>query len=74
MIIFKPDETLSVIKQCLPENPIVVEAGAFNGRDTQNMAQTWSLSIIHAFEPVPQLFALVQKNTNRYDSKARAKN
>jgi len=28
MIIFKPDETLSVIKQCLPQNSIVVEAGA----------------------------------------------
>jgi len=68
MIIFKSNETLSVIKQCLPENPIIVEAGAFNGRDTQNMAQTWPQSIIHTFEPVPQLFAIVQKNTNRYDN------
>jgi len=68
MIIFKSDETLSVIKQCLPENPIVVEAGAFNGRDTQNMALTWPLSIIHAFEPVPQLFTIVQKNTKLYDN------
>jgi len=68
MIIFKPNETLSVIKQCLPKNPIIVEAGAFDGRDTQNMAQTWPQSIIHTFEPVPQLFTIVQKNTRRYDN------
>jgi len=43
------------------ENPIVVEIGAF-------IHKTWPLSIIHAFEPVPQLFVIVQKNTNHYNN------
>ena len=68
MIIFKSHETLSIIKQYLPENPIVVEAGAFNGNDTQQMAQLWPHGIIHAFEPVPQLFTTLQKNTCHYDN------
>ncbi len=39
MIIFKSHTTLDVLKQFLPENPIIVEAGAYDGYDTQKMVQ-----------------------------------
>lgn len=48
----------------LPENPIIVEAGACRGGDTQKMANLWSKGIIHAFEPLPEHFATLTKNTS----------
>ncbi len=63
MIIFKPHEALKYIKRYLPENPVIVEAGAFDGADTVTMAQLWPTGTIHAFEPVPELFEKLKKNT-----------
>jgi len=67
MIIFKPHEALSVIKRYLPKNPVIIEAGAFDGNDTQRMAQLWPQGLIHSFEPVPQLFNRLQKKTQHFD-------
>jgi 2-O-methyltransferase len=44
------------IKQFLPTNPVIIEAGAHIGRDTLKIHKLWPLSTIHAFEPVPILF------------------
>ena len=40
----------------LPENPVILEAGAHKGKDTVEMAKLWPAGTIHAFEPVPSLF------------------
>jgi len=61
--IFKPDQAINQIKPYLSCNPTIIEAGAFDGRDTQRLAQTWPNGIIHAFEPVPELFERLKKNT-----------
>lgn len=44
------------IAQFLPNNPVIIEAGAHIGRDTKKMRQQWPHAQIHAFEPVPALF------------------
>ena len=49
--------------QFLPENPIILEAGAHKGKDTVEMAMLWPAGLIHAFEPVPDLFRLLENNT-----------
>jgi len=49
--------------QFLPENPIILEAGAHKGKDTVEMAMLWPMGVIHAFEPVPHLFKLLENNT-----------
>lgn len=41
--------------------PVVVEAGAFDGFDTERFAREWPGGHVHAFEPVPSLFSGVQK-------------
>jgi FkbM family methyltransferase len=61
--IFKPHQAIENIKPYLPENPVIIEAGAFNGNDTQKLAAAWPRGIIHAFEPVPELFEQLKKNT-----------
>ncbi len=52
---------LELIKTILPENPIILEAGAHCAQDTRWMAKKWPEGIIHAFEPTPANFKLVEK-------------
>jgi FkbM family methyltransferase len=54
------------IKQFLVKcgaNPIIVEAGAYRGEDTVEMAEAWSdLGItIHAFEPLPHIHTALKQ-------------
>lgn len=51
-----------IIEYYLPSHPIIVEAGAHIGRDTKKMHLAWPKSIIHAFEPVPELFSILSNN------------
>lgn len=64
MIIFNSHKAFEVIKPFLPENPVIVEAGAFDGNDTRKMALQWPQGIIHAFEPVPEIYKRLLKNTD----------
>lgn len=63
MKIITPENFFSILQERLPENPVIVEAGAFNGKDTQKMAQHWPSATIHAFEPVPEIFSELTQNT-----------
>ena len=47
----------------LPENPVMIEAGAHFGEDTVWLARYWPKGTVHAFEPSPDLFALTTKHT-----------
>src|SRR3989304_6137581 len=55
--------TKEIIKQFLPNNAIIVEAGAHIGRDTLKMSLLWPQGTIYAFEPVPELFAQLVERT-----------
>lgn len=61
--IIKPHEAARFISQFLPSNPIIIEAGAFDGTDTKRLAHQLPNGIIHAFEPVPEIFDRLTKNT-----------
>lgn len=63
MITFKPHQALEHIKPYLPDNPIIVEAGAYKGKETIAIATQLPKAIVHAFEPVPELFAQLKANT-----------
>lgn len=62
MLIFNSHKTLEILKQFLPDNPVIVEAGAYDGRDTQKMVSQWPQCIVHAFEPLPEIFERLEKN------------
>lgn len=51
------------IKTLLPENPIIIEAGAHIGRDTLKMSKLWPTGTIYAFEPVPELYTQLVERT-----------
>lgn len=63
MITFKPHQALDYIKPHLPIAPIIVEAGAYKGKETVKLATHLPQSIVHAFEPVPAIFAQLKANT-----------
>ena len=52
----KAVDVLHFVKQFLPENPTVIEAGAFKGQDSLAISNFWPLATVHSFEPVPELF------------------
>lgn len=56
----------SKIGKHLPKNAVILEAGAHKGEDTAEMAKRWPQATIHAFEPVPELFAILTKYTKQY--------
>lgn len=66
MIIFNPHKTIDILKPLLPNNPIIVEAGAFDGNDTNKMALQWPQGTVHAFEPVPEIYQRLRTNTNAF--------
>ena len=47
----------------LPENPIIVDAGAYNGADSREMSNVWPEGTIYSFEPVPHAFKQLCENT-----------
>lgn len=63
MNIFKPHKTFDYIAPHLPDAPTILEVGAFSGRDTVTMATRWPQGVIHAFEPVPEIFANLESTT-----------
>lgn len=55
------------IKRYLPNNPVIIDAGANNGGDSIEMARLYrSRAKIHAFEPLPAAFQELQRNIRRY--------
>jgi 2-O-methyltransferase len=54
------------IAKFIPRNPVVIDAGAHRGADSIEMARLWPGAVVHAFEPVPDVFALLTKKTQDY--------
>jgi FkbM family methyltransferase len=55
--------TLDEIARYVPARPVIVEAGAADGQDTASFVRYWPGCQVHAFEPVPSAFAMVEEIT-----------
>jgi FkbM family methyltransferase len=55
---------LDEVAPYLTGSPVILEAGACNGADTVKFAQRWPDATIYTFEPVPELFADVERRTS----------
>lgn len=60
------NEMREVAKRFLPSNPVVIEAGAFDGTDSKMMAQLWPEGTVYAFEPIKSLYVNVVQNTQSF--------
>jgi 2-O-methyltransferase len=59
----QPRITLDLIASVIPSAPVIIEAGAHDGFDTILMSRRFPGSTIHAFEPVPQIYARLVDRT-----------
>ncbi len=66
MITLSLKDLFPFISSYIPQNPVILEAGAFNGRDTLRLRNFWPQAKIHAFEPVPEIFKELSHNTSCY--------
>lgn len=49
------------LTKILPDNPVIIEAGACSGIDTLELSKIWPKSTIHAFEPNPNTYRMLVK-------------
>ena len=65
--VFKSDdEALAIAARFLSAQPVILEAGSYHGETALAMARRWPRSTIYSFEPVPELFAIVKRNTEAF--------
>lgn len=51
---------IAALKYCLkylPSDPVIIDAGAFDGNEGAIIAQTWPKGHVHSFEPIPEIYA-----------------
>lgn len=59
----REEAPFELIKKLLPENPVVIEAGAQFGEDTIIMSRLWPQGKIYAFEPSPESYQILVADT-----------
>ncbi len=59
---------LEIIGSYLPEDPIVFEAGAYDGSDSVKMATMWQKGKIISFEPNPSAFKAYQEKATKFSN------
>lgn len=57
---------LEYVKQFLPNNPVILEAGGHYGEDTVILAKRWPLSKIYTFEPCPSYYERLSLEVANY--------
>ncbi|QOV91410.1 FkbM family methyltransferase [Humisphaera borealis] len=55
--------TKQLIKSILPVQPVIIEAGAHDGSDTEDLRRTIPDCEVHAFEPAPAVFRRLENRT-----------
>lgn len=54
---------LKLVESFLPQNPVILEAGAHCGEDTKVLAKKWPEGTVYAFEPCPDYFDILSLTT-----------
>jgi len=54
------------LKKWLPANPVVIDCGSNDGKDSVDLARIIPGATVHAFEPVPKVFEMLKKATGKY--------
>lgn len=63
-----PHEVLALVTPYLPEDPIIVEAGAYDGSDSIIISEWWPQGMVHSFEPIPELYKKLSHKTQQSKS------
>lgn len=55
-----PRAAYPIVAPHLPKDPVILEGGAYDGKNSVRLAELWPAGTVHCFEPVPELFAKVK--------------
>lgn len=58
----------------LPADPIIVEAGAYDGSNTRDFCRFWSNCEVYAFEPVPTAYGRLLKVAEEFPARVHPQN
>ncbi len=58
----------------LPSNPVIVEAGAYDGSNTQEFCRFWPYCQVYAFEPVPTAYERLVKAAAEFPDRIHPQN
>ena len=58
----------NIIKAFLPDDAVIVDAGAHDGRDTVELSKLFPKGKIYAFEPIPEIFSELKENTKHLNN------
>ncbi len=68
----KPGDSFAIskaeLKKYLPGDPVIIDCGAHVGSDSVELARVFPKSKIHAFEPVPEIYDNLLRNTRSYSN------
>lgn len=64
-------EAMKLAALFLPEKPVILEAGAYNGDDSKELLKFFAGATLHSFEPIPYLFEQLTQKTNLYPDRLR---
>ena len=53
------------LKEYLPKDPVIVDCGAHIGSDSVELSRIFPKGNVHSFEPVPDLYDRLKRNTRR---------
>ena len=62
------DQIIALAKKYLPSNPIIIEAGAYDGLDSLKLSNSWPQASIYIFEPIPELFGSILNNVKHHQN------
>lgn len=60
------NQLFELIRKYIPHNPVIVDCGCYDGRDSAVMANYWPKSKVLAFEPVPELYNIAKRLETQY--------
>ena len=58
----------------LPANPVIVEAGAYDGSNTRDFCRFWPACQVYAFEPVPSAYERLVKTAAEFPDRIHPQN
>jgi len=58
---------IEVARPWLPQDPVIVEAGAYNGKESCAFKHEFPLAKVYAFEPIPELYKQLADNVRGYE-------
>lgn len=68
----KPSDPYSIpkylLRKYLPKKPVIIDCGAHVGADSVELAKLFPAASIHSFEPLPEIFKHLKRNTRKFQN------